>query len=105
MVEAAFASRASTLSTRQNEAAKDMEGTDTEGTVSPGEVYVSKKVWISEEYKQADAELKGTYIKTSNGQVCGELCAYGKMVYRKYSCHFLRLGSCTLMRLRCVRRN
>lgn len=52
-----------------------MEGTDTEGTVSPGEVYASKRVWISEEYKQADAELKGTYTKASNGQVCGESCA------------------------------
>lgn len=51
--------RALMLNARKNEAVADNEGVGTEGSLSPGEVYSSKRPWGSEEFQRADAELKG----------------------------------------------
>ena len=57
--ETTLASRSLMLNARKTEAAADNEGVGTEGTLSPGEVYSSKREWTSEEFRRADAELKG----------------------------------------------
>ena len=57
--EAALTSLELMLNARKEEAAADVEGVGTEGPLSPGEIYSSKREWASEEFQRADAELKG----------------------------------------------
>lgn len=41
------------------EATEDKEGIGTEGTVVPGEAFSAEREWVSEEFREANAELKG----------------------------------------------
>lgn len=63
--KATLAAREVMIDARKKEAEKDKEGVETESVASPGEAYSSSRVWISEEYRQAEVELRGMngYIK------------------------------------------
>ncbi|CAN0449105.1 unnamed protein product, partial [Pylaiella littoralis] len=57
--DATLIARGSTLEAKMKEAAEDMEGIGTEGTVVPGEAFSAEREWVSEEFQEANAELKG----------------------------------------------
>lgn len=52
--------RRSTLEAKMKEAVEDKEGIGTEGTAVPGEVFSAEREWVSEDFREADAELKGS---------------------------------------------
>lgn len=60
--EATLDSIATTLEARKKEAEEDKEGTQTEGSASPGEIYSMNRPWVSKEFKEAEADMKGVVL-------------------------------------------
>lgn len=61
MGEATLASRQKMLDAKMRVADDDREGIETEGEALPGEMYSTTRKWVSTEYRDAEAELKGNY--------------------------------------------
>lgn len=77
--EATLASRESTLNARMREAEEDKDGTGTEGTVDPGEIYSATREWTSDGFQQADAELKGMKGAGKQKANCIKFCSVAAM--------------------------